>query len=720
MTSTPVPHPITATYAPSSSFLPPRRRSAAALRPHLRRRSSSSSGTASSSYLSTASFSSSEEDEDEDDSSEFDEEDTDSDGSLSSSGGGLERTSGLMRSVRAGGEGMNTRTALPTTPGTSQPRSHLKLSLALLRVRQSLSPSYTSFDALATALKSLSASLPPPPAISTLGVFIPILERLSRDLEDMLGEEEKGSREWRRGLGKEDAKALVGLRQRWGGTGKGKQKDGGELDWVGAVRALVAANPPPSFLQPQPALRRATITSLTSLESLLLPSSLPRLSLANLNLTSSNMKRLDVLDYTEEVLEWYLSFQSPDQESRTTARSILLSVRSLDLSKNRLKTLPPTLPSLFPRLETLSLSHNLLRLLPPSITLFSHLRRLKINGNELARRGRTKLPRPSRRGSEQGMGEEQWMEFAEVEQKGAVRGNTREVVQVVRARMGRWREASAQFGDEGAGDLTERREEGNSVESLVEISLQVIRTALLAQEEAGEGYDSPPAATEDPSNPSPSDPSSPPSSFSILADLPPHLSRAITHSYTCASCHAFISPLSTLSLPSPSSPPPKPISLHLPPLYERLHHLSPGVSLPTQIRAPPPHYPSSPTAPAPPHHLTTEERVLLALYGRNTELVTLVVGDEVHHRFCTRCAVGHLGLLGEESGSEGGKERLGRECGCKGCDEERRVKGETLLKGRSGVEREGEAEDEQGERVMRWLRRRTRARGSARGLAGGR
>jgi len=67
-----------------------------------------------------------------------------------------------------------------------------------------------------------------------------------RDLRGTLGREEKASKEYRRGLNKDDAKALVGLRQRWVGghaaEGKGKraikEKDTG-LDWAQRVEELV-------------------------------------------------------------------------------------------------------------------------------------------------------------------------------------------------------------------------------------------------------------------------------------------------------------------------------------------------------------------------------------------------------------------------------------------------------------------------------------------------
>lgn len=83
----------------------------------------------------------------------------------------------------------------------------------------------------------------------------------------------------------------------------------------------------------------ATSALLTSLEALLLPSSLPRLTLANLGLSSTQLADLETLNRAEEVLQWYLSFEpaaAPRREGRPSAKEILQSVRSLDLSKNRL------------------------------------------------------------------------------------------------------------------------------------------------------------------------------------------------------------------------------------------------------------------------------------------------------------------------------------------------------------------------------------------------
>lgn len=93
---------------------------------------------------------------------------------------------------------------------------------------------------LASSLKGLSTAIPAD--LSTLGVCIPILERLGSDLVELLGGDDlELGRNYRKGLGKDDAKALVGLRQRWGGMtgGKGKGKPT-ENDWYPTVLSLVS------------------------------------------------------------------------------------------------------------------------------------------------------------------------------------------------------------------------------------------------------------------------------------------------------------------------------------------------------------------------------------------------------------------------------------------------------------------------------------------------
>lgn len=121
-------------------------------------------------------------------------------------------------------------------------RQHLKLSLAYVRTRQALRAPY-HWDSLASALKGLSTAIPAD--LSALGVCIPILARLGSDLMELLGGDDMElGKGYRKGLGKDDAKALVGLRQRWsgvvassGGKGKGKVT---ENDWYPAVLAMVS------------------------------------------------------------------------------------------------------------------------------------------------------------------------------------------------------------------------------------------------------------------------------------------------------------------------------------------------------------------------------------------------------------------------------------------------------------------------------------------------
>lgn len=126
--------------------------------------------------------------------------------------------------------------------GAGSKRQHLKLSLSLLRTRQSLAQLAradpappTVYETLAASLKALSLALPTD--LGSLGVFIPILCRLSKDLVDEFGAD--SGRKERRSLGKDEAKRLVALRQRWcageGGKGKGRERDGGDADWVAEI-----------------------------------------------------------------------------------------------------------------------------------------------------------------------------------------------------------------------------------------------------------------------------------------------------------------------------------------------------------------------------------------------------------------------------------------------------------------------------------------------------
>lgn len=81
----------------------------------------------------------------------------------------------------------------------------------------------------------------------------------------------------------------------------------------------------------------ATSCLLRGLESLLLPSSLPRLNLSGQNLTDESMEVWETLLRSAEVLDWYLSFE---EQSQIQAQGVVFldSVRGLDLSKNSLKS----------------------------------------------------------------------------------------------------------------------------------------------------------------------------------------------------------------------------------------------------------------------------------------------------------------------------------------------------------------------------------------------
>lgn len=187
---------------------------------------------------------------------------------------------------------------------------------------------------------------------------------------------------------------------------------------------------------------------------------------------------------------------------------------------------PSWLPSIFPCLETLSLAHNAFRFLPPSVTLFHHLRRLKTHGNQLARPGR---------------------------QRGRVKHNTKEVVRELR-----------------------RMPLGVEVwvgpESLAVACTRVIRRARREAEEAGEakegggssgGSESGARAVGSPTR----------TATPTEGSLPAHLERLVGESYTCCACRAFV----------PTTSP-----AFVGPLYERVHHLDPGVSLPAKIPPPSP------------------------------------------------------------------------------------------------------------------------------------
>lgn len=169
-----------------------------------------------------------------------------------------------------------------TAPPPPISRAHLRLALSTLRARQSLASK--SFADLSTALNEISKALfspggPPALAKSTLeerrrrqqservarvettatgkpnfGVFVPVLARLVKDVRATLSAEGIMGRDFRRNeLSREEAKALVALRQRWvvkpcsstvaaGGrsTGRaGKKKNQKDLEWVEVVEKLV-------------------------------------------------------------------------------------------------------------------------------------------------------------------------------------------------------------------------------------------------------------------------------------------------------------------------------------------------------------------------------------------------------------------------------------------------------------------------------------------------
>ncbi|GAA5821879.1 hypothetical protein JCM11251_004757 [Rhodosporidiobolus azoricus] len=693
--------------------------------PFFRRPSSASS----SSFLSSAtSFS---EESSEESSSETDsEDDEETDAYYSSSGiSGDESRFIRQLDLSISGAGANTARGGLDAPtrfspfgagsvarnGANSARSNLKLSLAVLRARQSLATQ--SYEALAGALKSLSAALPPLSTFSypsnsangdtPLGVFIPILQRLAKDVRESLAGDEKG-REFRRKLGKEDAKALVALRQRWSGSGKDsvgkgkvKETDG---DWVPLVDELVGKNPPPALLSHH---HYMSLTSklLTSLEALLLPSCLPRFSLSNLGLNDRDLMAWPALRQLDAVAAWYLSFVVHDVDgAQRRANKVLQEVRSLDLSKNKLTTFPLYLTRLFPNLETLSLSHNLFPHLPPYVTLFSSLRRLRTHGNRLVSSRKALKPLDGQFTKKK--------RREKVHPRGAgTRANVRDVLVMLQQQL-------ADFST-----FESFPPERNVFQPLFSTCTQLVRESV---------FDTP---------------------AEVLAHLPQHLRNVVLSSYTCASCRRFI---------LAGTP------LHVLPFSERIHHLDPGISLPTRVPAAPSTTPplssgSSSALFAHPYAerpATVEQRILLALLARldarppppprpstmrrtssstslsslaststtsngpprrrptrrerdwengKAVLPTLVIGGEGDqgdgYRFCALCAAAHLGLEAElqEVGAQW-------QCRCCVCVEERRIRGGNPV---DESHRDGE-ETEDGEvrkskaRVMRWLRRKER------------
>ncbi|BGP14965.1 hypothetical protein JCM10213v2_002920 [Rhodosporidiobolus nylandii] len=674
--------------------------------PFFRRPSSASS----SSFLSsTTSYSETDES-----TSDTDSEDEETEGYASSSGISGDEGRFIRRldlSISGAGSGQagggparfaGSSAANGVRSGTNSARSNLKLSLAVLRARHALASQ--QYEALAAALKSLSSALPPLSSLvslaggeNPLGVFLPILARLAKDVRASLSSEEKGREFRRKKLAKEDAKALIALQQRWSATGRG---DGGkgkgrevEADWVALVDELVQKNPSPPFLA-DPIYVSRTPALLTSLESFLLPSSLPRISLSNLDLHDDDLVAWPALRRLHEVVTWYLSFAMPDaEEAGVRAQKALQGVRSLDLSKNKLSTFPLYLTRLLPNLETLSLSHNLFPHLPAWVTLFSSLRRLRTHGNRLVSSRKALKPLPN----------------------GKSKGRKR--------------------------DKAHPRNAGTRADARA--SLAFIRTQLaLNSREALL-----PSSTS----------AIPPSLVSISTQLAQNLPGLPAS----AASDAFdLSPLSS-SLPSSPNPANLPACPSEYDPLDRVHHLDPGIALPSHIPPRSPHHPSlsntppssspfaSPFAERP---ATVEQRVLLALLARldarppappvrrtsssaslsslaststtsngpprrrptrrerdwengKAVLPTLVIGgageQSEGYRFCVLCAAAHLGLETEleEKGVQW-------ECVCVVCVEERRVR-----EGAPAPERD---EGQGGEvarskaKVMRWLRRKER------------
>lgn len=127
----------------------------------------------------------------------------------------------------------------------------------------------------------------------------------------------------------------------------------------------------------------------------------------------------------------------------------------------------------------------------------------------------------------------------------------------------------------------------------------------------------------------------------IISYLPLHLSTQLINSYTCTSCKKLI-----ISIDEKN---------YLPKLFEMVHHLSPGLTLP-----------SSPSIVASQgmrmtgidvakRYLSIDEKVLIGLLGSDLSLNSLIIGTPTSstfammpegegYQFCFECAGFHLGV----------------------------------------------------------------------------
>lgn len=250
------------------------------------------------------------------------EDDSSSSSSQSSSSSLSARSFSAFRSNNNNNNSLSiNNNSIPTStpvslPDSSTKRVHFRTSLAIIQIRSALYSS--SWDQLSNALKSLCSILPSD--LSTLGIFIPIIARIEDDLRLVLAEEV--DKMYKKNLSKADAKGLIFLKQRYM-KGKGKETEG--------VAALVSLRETPSFLaRPH---SRATSALLSGLESILLPTALPKLVLSDLGLES--LSNWEPFERCEEVLNYYLSFDSR-RPREGKAKAILAGIKSLNLEKNRL------------------------------------------------------------------------------------------------------------------------------------------------------------------------------------------------------------------------------------------------------------------------------------------------------------------------------------------------------------------------------------------------